>query len=93
MKKTTTLYTLTFTEYYGDQCTGFDTTSTLLAVFTSQPDIPTLAPFVSRWLPVEMGEAIKAVDTLLTTGAYTTPSQDELEFEAIAADTMLKVSP
>ena len=71
MKKT--VWLLVETEYAG-QCTGFDSQDTILAVFSSIPDVKTVAPLVGKYLSKDMGEAISQVMELVDAGCF---SSDE----------------
>ena len=64
------IWALTRTEYAG-QCTGFGSETIWLGLFLNKPDVPTIAPFIGKYLSDNMGEAIAQVHTLTTKEAIT----------------------
>ena len=58
------LWALTKIEYAG-QCTGYDSETVWLGLFTKLPDIKTLAPFIGSYLSDDIGVAIQEVQTLI----------------------------
>lgn len=75
MTDTSKLWKLTRTEYAG-QCTGFGEETIWLAVFTTKPDLKTLAPYLGQFLSNDMGVAIAQVQTLIDKGVVTLHDRD-----------------
>lgn len=74
VKETQYVWLLTETAYAG-QCTGFDTQTSNLAIFSHKPTMPELASYLGGHLSSDMGRAISQVSELLETGSL---GNDEL---------------
>lgn len=65
---TKSVWILTFIEYMQTQHTGFDDTTSIIAVFSKKPALAEISPHMKSLAP-EMGEAIAQVATLLAEGS------------------------